>query len=73
MYVSNKSLGLLREDRCIYRFRGKFNQANNLCNTKHPVFIPNRQWVTQLIIMKAHKKIYHNSVAETLNEVRSRV
>ena len=40
-------------------------------NAKTPIVIPKNSFIGDLIILDAHKKVLHQGVKDTLNEVRS--
>ena len=41
-------------------------------DTKYPILLPRDHYLTKLIVLGAHEKVYHNKVKDTLNELRSK-
>ena len=40
--------------------------------TKYPIVIPSKHYVTKMIIQEIHDTVKHNGIRETLNRVRGR-
>ena len=40
-------------------------------SVKHPAILPRQHHFTQLVIIDAHERVFHNGIKETLTEVRS--
>ena len=40
--------------------------------TRHPILLPRDHYLTTLIVRRAHQRVLHNGVKDTLSEVRSR-
>ena len=58
----NKSLGLLIDDKKIYRCEGcggRFQKAKIMYKTEHSAILPNDHDAKRLIIKDSHKKVYH--------------
>ncbi len=67
-----KQLSLFEDDGGILRCRGRIENASNLSySTKHPVILPGDHHLTFLYILRAHARVFHNGVKETLAELRS--
>ena len=56
----------------IWRCRGRLGNADLPYNTKHPVILPRDHPFTKLVVRRAHQRVIHSGVKDTLNEVRSR-
>ena len=63
---------LFTDDRGIWRCGGRLTNAALPFETKHPIFLPERGRFTELIIRRAHEKVFHNGVKDTLTELCSR-
>ena len=37
--------------------------------TRHPILLPRDHPLTELLVLKAHARIFHNGVKETLTEI----
>lgn len=40
--------------------------------SKFPILLTREHWYTRLVIAKAHKRVLHNGIKETLTEIRSK-
>ena len=67
-----RQFGLYRSDDGLWRCGGRLDHANIPLETKHPILLPRGHYLTELIVQRAHKKVLHNGIKETLTEVRSR-
>ena len=65
-------LQLFLDDKGVWRCGGRLANADLPFETKHPILLPGREYFTELIIRRAHEKMFHNGVKDTLNELRSR-
>lgn len=50
----------------------RIHNANLPYSTRFPIVLPNHHHFTRLVINRAHERVFHNGVKETLVEVRSR-
>ena len=66
-----ESVGVYIDDEGMLRCRGRIGKANIRFETRFPILLPSHNHVTELIILNAHEKIFHNGVKATLAEVRS--
>ena len=67
-----KQLFLFSDDNGILRCRGRIDNASNLpYSTKYPVILPGDHHLTALYVHRAHARVLHNGVKETLAELRS--
>ena len=63
--------GLYRDERNVWRCKGRLGKANGPLMTKHPIILNKSHHFTTLIIRECHSKVMHNGVKETLTELRS--
>ena len=56
----------------VWRCGGRLHNAQISYATKFPAILPNDHHFTTLVIDRAHKRVFHNGVKETLTEIRSR-
>ena len=66
------SLGLFLDKDGLWRCGGRVGNSTLPYDTKHPMILPPDHYVTKLIIWKAHMKVFHNGVKETLIQLRSK-
>ena len=66
-----QSLGVYSDENGYLRCRGRIGKANVRFGTKFPILIPTNHYFTELMIRRAHERVYHNGVKETLTEIRS--
>ena len=67
-----QQFGLFSDETGIWRCRGRISNANIAYDSKHPILLPGDNHLTILIVRKAHERVLHNGVKETLTELRSR-
>ena len=65
-----QSLGLFNDNNGDLRCRGRIGKANVRFGTKVPLLLPTNHRLTELMIIRAHERVYHNGVKETLDEIR---
>ena len=65
-----KQLGLFVDPEGVWRCGGRLSNAEVPYTTRHPVLLPRDYHLTQLLVLKAHTRVLHNGVRETLTEVR---
>ena len=70
--IWQKQFQLFQDTEGIWRCGGRLKNASLPSDTKHPVLLPMKHYFTGLIIQRAHERVYHNGVKETLTEVRSK-
>ena len=56
----------------IWRCGGRLSNADVPYSVKHPILLPRDHHFTLLIVRRAHERVLHNGVKDTLNEVRSK-
>jgi hypothetical protein len=65
-------LRLFADELGIWRCGGRLANADLPYQTKRPILLPGRHHFTVLVIRRAHERVFHNGVKETLNEMRAR-
>ena len=70
--VWQKQFDLFADDNGLIRCRGRLDNANLPYATKYPLFLPRKAHFTTLVVKRAHCRIMHNGVRETLTEIRRR-
>ena len=69
--VLKHQLDLFRDELGIWRCGGRFDKADLPYFTKHPIVLP-RSHYTLLVVQRAHYRVFHGGVKETLTELRSK-
>lgn len=59
------------DNRGIMRVGGRIRNGDYDLSTKHPIILPRKSHVTELIIIHFHKRISHQGRSLTTNEIRS--
>ena len=67
-----KQFNLFLDDEGIWRCGGRLSNAEVPYNVRHPILLPRDDHFTLLIVRRAHERVLHNGVKDTLNEVRSK-
>ena len=67
-----KQFDLFLDDDGIWRCGGRLSNADIPYQTRHPILLPRDHYLTTLIVRRAHQRVLHNGVKDTLSEVRSR-
>ena len=65
------ALGLYVDEDGLLRLKGRLQNIEGDFSQKFPIFLDNKSYLSELIILECHKKVKHNRVKDTLNEVRS--
>ena len=63
---------LFEDPRGIWRCGGRLHNANLSYETLHPILLPTTHHFTQLVVRRAHNRVFHNGIKETLTELRTR-
>ena len=63
---------LFLDENGIWRCGGCLSMAELPYGVKHPILLPRQHHLTTLIVRRAHSRVLHNGVKETLIEVRSK-
>ena len=56
----------------VWRCGGRISYAELPYSAKHPILLPKDHHLTSLIVLRAHKRVLHDGVKETLTEIRSK-
>ncbi len=67
-----KQLGLFLDQNGVWRCRGRISNADLPFLTKHPVLLHRDHYLTKLFVRRAHERVLHNGVKDTLTELRSK-
>lgn len=67
-----KQLDLFIDEKGLWRCRARIQNASFSYSTKHPILFPRNHHLCTLLVQKAHDRVLHNGVKETLAEIRSR-
>ena len=67
-----KQFELFHDKNGLWRCGGRIQNAAVSYSTKHPVLLPKGHHLTLLFVRKAHERVLHNGVKETLTELRSK-
>lgn len=66
-----KSLGLDLDVRTgLLRCRGRLHHSNLSNQTKFPILLPRKSWLTSLVVHEHHTQTFHGGVADTLAAIR---
>ena len=66
-----RQFGLFTDAEGLWRCGGRLSNAEIPYFTKHPILLLKDHYYTTLVILRAHKRLSHNGVRETLTELRS--
>ncbi|XP_011405271.1 PREDICTED: uncharacterized protein LOC100637172, partial [Amphimedon queenslandica] len=64
--------GAFKDQQGIWRCGGRIDNAEVTFEVKHPILLPNRHYFTKLVVKRAHERLMHSGVKETLTELRSK-
>ena len=65
-----KQLSIFIDPEGVWRCGVRLSNADVLYTTRHPILLPIRDHsLTGLLVLKAHVRVFHNVVKETLTEV----
>ena len=67
-----KQFDLFLDEEEIWRCGGRLSNADLPYQTKHPILLPRDHYLTTLIVRRAHQRVLHNGVKDTLTEVRAK-
>ena len=67
-----KQFDLFLDGDGIWRCGGRLSNADVPFETKHPILLPRDHYFTSLVVRRAHQRVLHNGVKDTLTEVRAR-
>ena len=66
-----KQFDLFSDQFGILRARSRLQKANLTFSQKNPILLPRNCYLTKLIVLDKHVKLFHSGISHTLNEVRS--
>ena len=67
-----KQFDLFLDEDGIWRCGGRLSNADVPFHTKHPILLPRDHHLATLVVRRAHNRVLHNGVKDTLAEVRAR-
>lgn len=67
-----KQFGLFIDPEGVWRCGGRLSNANVPYTTRHPILLPRDHPLTELLALRAHTRVFHNGIKETLTGVRTR-
>ncbi|GFT64162.1 integrase catalytic domain-containing protein [Trichonephila clavipes] len=61
------------DDNGVLRVTGRLRKTTHLsANEKHPIILPSKSRLTELLIWESHKRVFHSGVSHTLVQVREK-
>ena len=67
-----KQLRLFIDPEGVWRCGGRLSNADVPYTTRHPILLPRDHPLTELLVLKAHARVFHNGIKETLTEIRAK-
>jgi len=67
-----RQFNLFQDEEGVWRCKGRLSNAEVPYAVKHPILLPKAHPLTTLIVRRAHERVCHNGVKETLTETRRR-
>ena len=67
-----KQLDLFQDESGVWRCKGRIQNADIPYSTKHPILLHKNHPLSVLLVRRAHSRVLHNGVKETLTELRSK-
>lgn len=67
-----KQFNLFLDPTGVWRCGGRLSNADIPYSAKHPILLPKHHHLVALIVKRAHERVFHNGVKETLTEIRSK-
>ena len=64
------ALGFYTDSNNILRLKGRLENISDIAK-RFPIFLDNKSYLTELIILDCHRKVKHSKVKDTLNQLRS--
>ncbi|KFM63037.1 hypothetical protein X975_02648, partial [Stegodyphus mimosarum] len=65
-------LNPILSDEGLLLVRGRLQKSNLLFNNKHPIVIPSKHKLSELIIRDAHERVFHAGISDTLVHIREK-
>ena len=70
--TQHKQFNLFKDDEGLWRCGGRLANSNIPYATKFPILLPKSHPLSGLVVQRAHEKVLHNGVKDTLVEVRAK-
>lgn len=67
-----KQLDLFMDPEGVWRCGGRLSNVDVPYTTRHPILLPRDHPLTELQVLQAHARVFHNGIRGTLTEVRAR-
>ena len=67
-----KQFNLFQDEKGVWRCGGRLANTELLYSVKYPILLPRSHPLTSLVVRRAHERVFHNGVKETLAETRSK-
>ena len=64
-------LSLFLDPQGVWHCSARLHNAEIPYSTKFPILLSRKHWFTTLVVRRAHRRVFHNGVKETLTEIRS--
>ena len=68
----HRQFDLFKDEQGLWRCRGRLGKADIPENTRHPVLLYGKHYLTLLIVQECHERVFHGGVKDTLTEIRAR-
>ena len=69
--IWKQQFGLFVDESNLWRCGGRMGNSALAPAAKYPILLDKQHHLTKLLIMDAHKRVFHNGVKETLTELRA--
>ena len=66
-----EQFNLYIDDQGVWRCGGRFGNSELPYHTMHPILLPKGHYYTTLVVRKAHQRVVHSGVKDTLTEICS--
>ncbi|KAL5490724.1 hypothetical protein EMCRGX_G015900 [Ephydatia muelleri] len=66
-----RQFDLFKDEQVLWRCRGRLGKADIPENTRHPVLLYGKHYLTLLIVQECHERVFHGGVKDTLTEIRA--
>ena len=65
------TLGLKIDEEGILRCHGRLNNADILEESKVPIYLPRKNYYTEILVQEFHQKLFHAGSSHTLSKIRN--
>ncbi|KAL5476354.1 hypothetical protein EMCRGX_G026289 [Ephydatia muelleri] len=65
----HRQFDLFKDEQGLWRCRGRLGKADIPENTRHPVLLYGKHYLTLLIVQECHERVFHDGVKDTLTEI----